>query len=268
MLQEKWVIAHPNCPAHFSPFANPPCRYDGSRDYSCYCDEYGEHHANDKFNTCERLYSYCPSGVNFEGVHIDDINGNDPRHGHEYVMTVNDLREKVGNVQLDSIMKFLIHYVQPGGMTFDPLDDPRYGKVRSPSRNSDEILSLMEQQRRMGSSYWTEYRIAKYTIILKYEDGSEKRKLHLQADWSNVLSFDVLLPIVNLYAKDGNLTKHDMRSICLYANRGGPALFSCILRSVRGRRVDRDGELVQEKRDDESRIMLPEALHPPLINAP
>ena len=32
--------------------------------------------------------------------------------------------------------------------------------------------------------------------------------------------------------------------------------------------MDRDGELVQEKRDDELRIMMPEAQQPPLINAP
>ena len=129
------------------------------------------------------------------------------------------------------ILEFLENYVLNGGTTFEPINDMSTGKMRSPSQYSEFILRRMQVDKANGNTYWTDERINSYTK--EYYDnaaGEEKRKLYLQCDWSGVLSFKVLLPVLNLLTEKDDLTPNDMRGICLYVNNGQPSRFSCILR--------------------------------------
>ena len=185
------------------------------------------------------------------------------------VPSYEDLIAKVGANELLLINELINNYILNGGTTYEPLDYRKGdGPLRSRSSYSDTILASMRFAKESGYRYWQDGTIDKY--IRKYWDtnkGEHREKLVFHADWNGVVNFDILIPVFNLIAKNSNLTRNDMRSICLHANAGGYAYVSCVVKSVRCRELDQFGQFVADKYDTRGRRLNPVASRSPVFGA-
>ena len=122
------------------------------------------------------------------------------------------------------------------------------------------MFSLMEKAFLEGDRHWTRAEIDSHELWIDHGNGPI-RKLWIKGQWTNVVQFEKLLPLLNLLARDQNPNFHDIRAISLYVNEGRRHQFGCVMEAVRPRQLE------HAKVDSHGQELLPTADEPPRFGA-